>query len=129
MNSRKFAAGTRPRFRHRLAALGLAMLVGTGLYAVGSVDSASAQSTGGQIFGQGPAGATVNVHSNSGAHRHATIKDDGHYTIRSLPLGTYTVSLEKDGKDMDTRRNIPLAVGRGAEVDFACPQDQCAKAR
>lgn len=127
MNNRKFAAGV--PLRHRLTGIGFAMLAGASLYAIGSIGNASAQSTGGQIFGQGPAGATVSVHSNSGAHRHVTIKDDGRYTIRSLPLGTYSVSLEKDGKDVDTRRNIPLSVGRGAEVDFACPQDQCAKAK
>jgi len=127
MNNRKFAAGV--RLRQRLTGIGFAMLAGAGLYAIGGIGNALAQSTGGQIFGQGPAGATVNVHSNSGAHRHATIRDDGRYTIRSLPLGTYSVSLEKDGKDVDTRRNIPLSVGRGAEVDFACPQDQCAKAK
>jgi hypothetical protein len=43
-------------------------------------------------------------------------------------MSVYTVSLLKDGKAVDTRANIPVTVGRGAEVDFACPDDRCAAA-
>jgi hypothetical protein len=40
-------------------------------------------------------------------------------------MGTYTVTLEKDGKVVDTRNKITLTVGKGAEVDFACANDKC----
>ncbi|WP_239004482.1 carboxypeptidase-like regulatory domain-containing protein [Dyella caseinilytica] len=91
-----------------------------------SPTAAHAQSTTATIFGQAPAGETVTALSSSGLHRHETVGEKGHYRIGSLPAGDYTVTLEKDGKTVDSRANIALIVGRGAEVDFACPNDQCA---
>ncbi|TNY26275.1 hypothetical protein BV497_09450 [Fulvimonas soli] len=88
---------------------------------------ASAQSTSGSIFGQAPVGGTVTVKSNAGGSRHAEVKDSGRYRIDGLRLGMYTVTLQKDGKDVDTRSNVPLKVGGAVEIDFACPNDQCAK--
>ena len=90
--------------------------------------SASAQSTTAHIFGQAPAGETVSAQSSTGLRRHVTVDDKGRYSLRNLPMSTYTVSLQKDGKTVDTRANIPVTVGRGAEVDFACPDDHCAAA-
>ena len=86
-----------------------------------------AQATVGRIFGSAPAGETVTVHGTSGVHRHAKANAQGRYTIASLPMGVYTVALEKDGNAIDTRSNIPLTVGGGSEVDFACAHDQCAE--
>jgi len=90
--------------------------------------SASAQSTTAHIFGQAPAGETVLAESSTGLHRHVTVDAKGRYNLRNLPMSTYTVSLQKDGKIVDTGANIPVTVGRGAEVDFACPDDHCAAA-
>lgn len=86
---------------------------------------AQAQGTTASIFGQAPAGATVTVSSVTGLHRHVTVDAKGRYKL-ALPVSVYTVMLEKDGKAVDTRSNIPLTVGRGMEIDFACPNDQCA---
>lgn len=97
-----------------------------GLYAAAGFGTANAQATSGRIFGQAPAGESVTAQSATGVRRHVTVKDSGHYTITSLPAGTYTVMLEKAGTVVDTRQNIPLAASRGAEVDFACPKDVCA---
>lgn len=90
--------------------------------------SAGAQGTTAHIFGQAPAGETVFAQSSTGLHRRVTVDAKGRYNLGNLPMSTYTVSLEKDGKTVDTRANIPLMVGRGAEVDFACPNDHCAAA-
>jgi hypothetical protein len=87
---------------------------------------AQAQGTTASMFGQGPAGAVVTAKSDTGAQRHATISDSGRYKISPIPMGTYTVILEKDGKVLDTRNKISLTVGKGAEVDFACENDKCA---
>jgi hypothetical protein len=87
---------------------------------------ARAQSTTASMFGQGPAGGTVIAKSDTGAQRHATISESGRYRISPIPMGTYTVTLEKDGKVVDTRNKITLTVGKGAEVDFACENDKCA---
>lgn len=87
--------------------------------------AAVAQSTSARIFGQGPAGARVEARSDTGAHRSATIRDNGRYDLHALPMGTYTVTLVSGGAVADTRKNIQLMAGRGAEVDFACPKDHC----
>jgi hypothetical protein len=89
---------------------------------------AGAQGTTAHIFGQAPAGETVYAQSSTGLRRHVAVDDKGRYSLRNLPMSTYTVSLQKDGKTVDTRANIPVMVGRGAEVDFACPNDHCAAA-
>ena len=86
-----------------------------------------AQATAGKIFGWAPAGETITVHSTSGVRRHSKVNAQGRYTIGSLPMGVYTVALEKDGNAVDTRSNIPLAAGGGSEVNFACAHDQCAE--
>ena len=121
------------RARHRLcaacggrAAFRLALVAG--LVATGGMLplSASAQSTTAHIFGQAPAGETVVAQSSNGLHRHVTVDADGRYSLRNLPMSVYAVSLLKDGKTVDTRANIPVMAGRGAEVDFACPDDHCA---
>ncbi|WP_429198167.1 TonB-dependent receptor plug domain-containing protein [Luteibacter sp. W1I16] len=92
-------------------ALGLAMS-GAGAYA---------QSTTGSVFGQAPAaeGESVQVKSTSGVTREVAVGTDGRYTVGSLPLGTYTVSLVQGGKVVDTRTDITLRVGSGTEVSFA----------
>lgn len=107
---------------------GLAMAAGLGLVASMLPVSASAQATTGHIFGQAPAGETViAVSSNTGMRRHATVDANGRYSLRNMPMSVYTVMLQKDGNAVDTRHNVALMVGRGAEVDFACPNDHCAK--
>lgn len=85
-----------------------------------------AQSTTGAVFGQAPAGMTVSV-NGPGPRHHVVVPDNGRYQIARLPLGLYTITLSNGDKTVDARKNVPLTVGRGSEVDFACPQDRCAK--
>ena len=101
-------------------------VAGTGVLLATYGSLCAAQGTSGGIFGHGPAGAEVVATSSSGAQRHATINAKGRYTIAPVTMGTYAVTLQKDGSDVDTRRNVAITVGRGAEVDFACPEDNCA---
>jgi len=118
------ATGQQRRRSHAWKAAGFVITTALGLLATGI---ATAQSTGGAIFGQAPAGSTVILKGSMGANRRIVVKDSGRYRIDGLRLGTYTVTLQTDGKDTDKRTNIPLTVGRAAEVDFACPNDVCAK--
>ncbi|MGC1549131.1 MAG: carboxypeptidase-like regulatory domain-containing protein [Rhodanobacter sp.] len=103
-----------------------AIVIALGVVSFMSASTVYAQSTSATIFGQAPAGAIVTASSSTGVHRHQTVKKTGHYKIDGLPDGDYTVTLEKDTQTVDTRSNISLLVGRNAEVDFACPNDQCA---
>ncbi|SEJ00989.1 TonB-dependent receptor [Frateuria terrea] len=100
-------------------ATGMSMAVALALYgALGA--PAFAQTTTGSIFGQAPAaaGATVTVQNASGVTRQATVDAAGRYTIGALPLGNYTVTLQRDGTTLDTRNDVELHVGAGTEVSF-----------
>ncbi|SDG03517.1 TonB-dependent receptor plug domain-containing protein [Dyella sp. 333MFSha] len=99
----------------RLSRISLALAL-----ALGST-VAIAQSTTGSIFGQAPVaeGESVQVKSTSGVTREVAVGSDGRYTVGSLPLGSYTVSLMQGGKVVDTRSDVGLRVGSGTEVSFA----------
>jgi Zn-dependent alcohol dehydrogenase len=104
--------------------LALAVLIGIG--GVAGSAAVQAQATAGNVFGIAPAGQTVIAKSvTNGLSRHVTVDAKGRYNIGALPVGTYTVTLEKDGAPVLRHENIPVVVGRGIKVDL-CPQDQCA---
>jgi len=109
MNSRKTTIG------RQLPHTALAMALGMGFAGM-----AFGQATTGSIFGQVPAGngETVTARSSSGVTRQVSVDSAGRYTIGSLPLGSYTVTLQRDGKEVDSRSNITLRVGAGTEVSF-----------
>jgi len=81
------------------------------------------QATTGSIFGQAPvaSGETVSVSNAAGLTRSVTVGAQGRYTFDNLPLGTYTVTLMKDGATVDSRSNVTLRVGGGTEVSFVAP--------
>jgi hypothetical protein len=97
---------------------GLALAVGIGLGLVGG--NALAQSNAsGVIFGRTAPGATIHVQNkDTGQNRDLTVGTDGRYRATALPIGNYKVSLEQDGKVVDTRDNVSVAIG-GTEVSFA----------
>jgi len=114
----------RPVRRRGLSAwsLAVAVVIGAGSVAV------NAQSTAGHVFGAAPAGQTIMAKSTtSGLSRHVKADAKGRYTLAALPVGVYTVTLEKDGRAVEQRSNVKLVVGRGIKVDFTCPQEGCAE--
>lgn len=105
--------------------LALGVLIGIGGMA-GSA-AVNAQSTVGNVFGFAPAGQSVIAKNiTNGVRRRVTVDARGRYNIGALPIGTYTVTLEKNGTAVVKHENVPLTVGGGIKVDFPCPQDQCA---
>ncbi len=98
----------------RRSALSLAL----GMCFVGGVQ---AQTTTGSIYGIAPPGegTTVQVRNASGVTRNIAVAPDGRYSIGNLPVGTYTVTLQRGGQDVDTRRDVVLLVGSGTDVSFA----------
>lgn len=106
--------------KHRLQTMHLSRLSLALALAVGST-GALAQSTTGSIFGQAPvaAGESVQVKGSTGISRDVPVDANGRYAIGSLPLGSYTVSLVKDGAVIDSRTDVSLQVGAGTEVSFA----------
>ncbi len=66
----------------------------------------------------GQCGATVTAQSDNGFTRTAPVDASGRYAIGNLPVGTYTVTLQREGQAAETRKNIALRVGAGTDVSF-----------
>ncbi len=81
---------------------------------------ALAQSTTGSVYGSvaGEPGLTVQVQSDSGITRTATIDSNGRYSIGSLPVGTYTITLRRGDQVVDQRKNVLIKVSSGTDVSF-----------
>jgi outer membrane receptor for ferrienterochelin and colicin len=84
------------------------------------------QATTGAITGTVPAGTadTVVVSGTTGITRQVAIDSNGRYTVGSLPLGRYTVTLQNDGKTVDSRSNVTLRVGSSTDVSFGATSAQ-----
>jgi outer membrane receptor for ferrienterochelin and colicin len=89
-----------------------ALTVALGLCFAGGVH---AQSTTGSIYGNAGQGAKVTVSNDSGLSRTASADAAGRYTISSLPVGNYTVTIERDGKVVGTR-TVTVRAGAGADA-------------
>ncbi len=99
----------------RRSSLALALALGLGMSGF-----AFGQATTGTLYGSAPeSGETVTVQSASGLTRQATVDASGRYSFGNLPLGTYTVTLMKDGQVVDTRNNVTLRVGAGTRVNLS----------
>ncbi|MET0290605.1 MAG: TonB-dependent receptor [Pseudoxanthomonas sp.] len=96
----------------RKSALALALTI--------AAQGAYAQSTTGSIGGSvgEAAGTTVLVENNSGFSREVPVDARGRYSATSLPLGTYKVTVKRDGQAVETRENVSITVGRGTDVSF-----------
>jgi hypothetical protein len=69
----------------------------------------------------------VIVATSTTGFRHRTrVHANGKYVIHSLPLGTDSVKLMKNGKVLDKSHRVPLLVSGTRIVNFACPHDKCA---
>ena len=93
------------------AALGL-LLASTAAYG---------QSTTSSIFGHGPvqAGEGVVVSNGAGLTRTVGVDSQGRYNATQLPVGTYSVSLMRDGQVVQRRDNVLLKVGVGVDISFS----------
>ncbi|NII74479.1 hypothetical protein FHW84_003069 [Dyella sp. SG562] len=111
--------------RSRVCPSALGMALALALYGA-MAPPVHAQATTGSIFGQAPAaaGGTVKVQNASGVTRQVAVDASGRYAIGALPLGTYTVTLQRDGQTVDTRTDVELHVGSGTEVSFVAQNAQ-----
>ncbi|HEV7779368.1 MAG TPA: TonB-dependent receptor plug domain-containing protein [Luteibacter sp.] len=104
--------------RRHVLAIAMAMATAAGL---GGVTGAFAQSTTGSLFGQVTVtgGETVLIENSNGLKREVGVDERGRYVAPQLPLGTYKVSLMRNGTVVDSRDNVSLRVGSGTDVSFA----------
>jgi outer membrane receptor for ferrienterochelin and colicin len=100
----------------RRSSLALALAI-----SLGGSGLALAQSTTGSIFGSANPGDTITATGSTGLSRTVTADQSGRYTIGSLPIGTYSVSVSTNGATKSTRDNVGLKVGAGTEVSFNAP--------
>ena len=104
---------------------GLAVAIGLCL-----AQGAMAQSTTGSIFGS-VSGAvdhdSVVIESNTGMRREVPVDSQGRYSTSQVPVGSYTVILERDGQPVQTRDDITVRVGTGTQVSFQAASEQQAQ--
>jgi len=110
----------------RPTALAFALALG-----LGAVAPAFAQSTTGTIFGQVPVanGETVLVSGTTGFSREVPVDAQGRYRASNLPLGSYNVSLKRDGAVVDSRKGVQTTVGGSTDVSFVAPVASAATAQ
>ncbi|MBT2115855.1 carboxypeptidase regulatory-like domain-containing protein [Dyella sp. LX-66] len=110
--AKRYGGSTLPR-----RPLVLALALGLGLASSG-IALAQSNATG-VIFGQAAPGETIHIESTqTGLKRDLTTDAQGRYRAASLPIGTYNVSVMKDGKVLDSRNDVQTTISSGTEVSF-----------
>jgi hypothetical protein len=109
-------------FRHPRYATACRRTALAAALAMSLAGTAMAQSNAsGVIFGRtAEAGSTVHIENlDTGFARDIAVDADGRYRAGSLPVGRYKVTVQKDGKTLETRDNVQVALGSGVDVSFA----------
>jgi hypothetical protein len=96
----------------------LALAIG-GSVALAFTGGAFAQATTGTIYGSVPVAANESIQITGGAgfNRTISVGPSGRYSI-TLPVGTYTVSLLRDGRVVQSKSNVTPAAAGAVVVDF-----------
>ncbi|WDS36161.1 TonB-dependent receptor [Pseudoxanthomonas sp.] len=78
-----------------------------------------AQSTTGSVYGSVTAAQGDNILiQGAGVNRVVSIDASGRYSMGSLPVGTYKLTLRKGDQIVSTRSDVELRVNTGTEVSF-----------
>jgi Carboxypeptidase regulatory-like domain len=104
----------------------LILIAGLLLFFALTTFTAHAQVVGGTLSGTvtdstGAALANVEVvvhNEETGTERRLTTGDDGRFSAPSIPIGTYTISAQRDGFAQLRRTGIPLTVGQSKQIDL-----------
>ncbi len=89
-------------------------------YAHGQVVGASISGTITDPAGAALAGATVTLRNvETGIQRNQASDNEGRYAVPSVPVGTYSLKVQKEGFATQERTGIVLTVGQSAKVDVA----------
>ena len=100
--------------RRNLFAFGIAILCAVGLLAQ---DRAGVNGTVTDPAGRAVANAKVEVMSGTGLRREATTGNTGIYQFPSLPIGTYTITINQAGFRPFVVRHIELQFGQTQTYD------------
>jgi hypothetical protein len=101
--------------RHKLLVLAIGSSMG-----LACTGTAWGQATNGTIYGSVPtaAGETIQITGGAGYNRSFDVGSTGKYSI-TLPVGTYTVSLLRDGKVVESRSGVSPAAAGAVAVNFS----------
>jgi len=110
-------------FRRTRIALSLTITILFGL----SLNSAKAQVVGGTISGSvtdatGAAvpNASVLVHNDeTGNERHLQTGPDGRYAAPSIPVGSYTITVDANGFNQQSRSGVALSIGQSQSINLS----------
>ena len=104
--------------KHRLSMLALALASAASVQY--SIESAYGQSTTAKLYGNAPAtdGAYVEISSDTGFTQKISIDNSGHYSVRGLPTGTYTISLKRGEDTVEQHPNVILKVNSNVNISF-----------
>lgn len=128
MNERRqISVVRRNGFAHARSSLLALMVLAAGAIGAAAPAVSHAQATNGSIVGHAPAGDSIVIEGGGGTRRKTTVKKNGRFAVRALPLGVYMVTLLKDGEPVGTRYGVQLRPGGSYTVNFACKDDHCAK--
>jgi hypothetical protein len=105
--------GTTSMTHRSLKSLLFGLALGAGL-----LSTAQAQSSSGNIVGDAVAGETIIVRgADTGFHREVKVNEDGRYTIRRIPTGTYTVVKTHADGTAGTAQTLVVRVGSTARIE------------
>lgn len=80
-------------------------------------DNSAAQSASANIAGQAAAGDVAIIQNiDTGFKREVKVKDSGRYQLRSLPTGSFTVTIRHPDGSLEPSRSVTLRVGSTARV-------------
>src|SRR5437016_3494906 len=108
---------TRAPFR---VACMLLLCVSLGVQGFAQVNTASLTGLVTDPTGAAVAGAAVTAKNRAtNVDTSATTDSSGYYTFPSLPVGSYTLTVEVQGFKKTVQENVALEVGQKARIDFA----------
>lgn len=92
------------------------------LLVFGFAGTVQAQASSANISGDAVAGDTVTaINADTGLTREIEVKKDGKYRMRSLPLGTYIVTIKHADGTFSPSSTVTLRVGATAFIPAAKP--------
>ena len=96
-------------------------MLAMGLLVALGANTVHAQSTTSSIFGHVPvqAGESVVLSNGTGLTRTVGVDGQGRYNAAQLPVGTYSVTLMREGKEVQRSDNVVLRVGVGVDISFS----------
>ncbi len=97
----------------------LVLAIGSSV-ALGFASGAWAQATTGTIYGSAPAAPneSIQITGGSGFNRTVPVDESGRYSV-TLPVGSYTVSLVRDGQVVQSRSGVSPAAAGAVVVNFS----------